>query len=60
MVLLDKFQKKEGQKDNRPLVKPTSLDLKLREVEGCKIDYAKSAEELIAFYDEQKKKLPRR
>lgn len=55
--MLDKFQKKEGQKNNGSPVEPTSLNLKIREVEGCKIDYAKSVEELIAFYDEQEKKI---
>lgn len=57
MGLFDKFKKKEGQKDNGSPAEPTRLDLKISEVEACKIDYAKSVEELIAFYDEQQKKI---
>lgn len=57
MGLFDKFQKKEEQKDNGSPADSTKLDLKISDVEACKIDYAKSVEELIAFYDEQKIKI---
>lgn len=57
MGLFDKFRKKEEKKDNSTSADPASFDLKISEVAACKIDYAKSVEELTAFYDEQEKKI---
>lgn len=57
MGLFDKFQKKDGQKDNGSPADSMKLELKISDVEACKIDYARSVEELIAFYDEQEKKI---
>lgn len=57
MGLFDKFSKKKGKKDDSSSAGSPGLDLKVSRVETCKIDYAKSVEELTAFYDEQKKKI---
>ena len=57
MGLFDKFQKKKTQENNGSSAEPTTFDLKVSNVEACKIDYTKSVEELTAFYDEQSKKI---
>ncbi len=57
MGLFDKFQKKKTQENNGSSAEPTTFDLKVSNVEACKIDYTKSVKELTAFYDEQSKKI---